>query len=229
MEMRLLSSVDERREFAHNLVATRISKGAGFSETRRSLIGEAHLAFGRLYALYDDKGTEPNQMIAGFVLHDLGTFPQSYPRPDLTDFPPEAVIECGELWAQAAGSAQIVRQAAWILAGQLKSKAVLIYPIFKPWNLARAYNHDFDRAGEPIEWPYAQTLEGGRIHVQAMVSAGEKLANMIAEANRPGFVANEDLSRITFNTVFGMSTRRRERANREREAGNVTSANAHPA
>lgn len=226
MELRLLSSVDERRQFAHNLVATRVSKGAGFSETRRSLVGEAHLAFGRLYALYDDKGAEPNQMIAGFVLHDLATFPQSYPKPDLTNLPPEAVIECGELWAMAAGSAQIVRQAAWILAGQLRSEAVLLYPIFKPWNLSRSYNADFDRAGEPIEWPYARTLDGGKILVQAMVSQGAKLAQMVAMASAPGFTANEDLTSITFNTPFIMSTRRRERAPRDQVSVAATDVHA---
>lgn len=207
MELRLLSSPAERREFAHKLVETRISKGAGFSETRRSVVGEAHLAFGQLCALYDNNSAEPNKMIAGFVLHDLGTFPQSYPRPDLTGFPPEAVIECGEHWATAAGSARVVRQAAWILAGQLKSQAVLIYPIFKPWNLSRAYNDYFDRVGEPIEWPYARTLEGGKIYVQAMVSQGEKLACMIREAGQWGFEANDDRTRIVFNTPFSISSR----------------------
>lgn len=219
MELRLLSTTDERREFAHNLVATRISKGAGFSETRRSLVGEAHLAFGQLYALYDNKGAEPNQMIAGLVLHDLGTFPQSYPKPDLTNFPPEAVMEVGELWAKAAGSAPIARQAGSILVGQLKAQAVLVYPIFKPWNLSRSYNYDFDRVGEPIGWPYARTLDGGRIYVQAMVSQGEKLARMVQEAGQWGFQANQELTKINFNTPFSMSTRRPEIRNRKREIG----------
>jgi len=95
MELRLLSSPADRSAFARNLVETRLSKGAGFCETGRSLVGEAHLAFGRLYALFDDQGPEPDAMLSGFVLHDLATFPQSYPRPDLTHFPPETVIECG--------------------------------------------------------------------------------------------------------------------------------------
>jgi hypothetical protein len=229
MELRLLSMTDERREFAHKLVATRISKGAGFSETRRSLVGEAHLAFGRLYALYDDKGAEPNEMIAGFVSHDLGTFPQSYPKPDLTSFPPEAVIECGELWATAAGSARVVRQAAWILAGQLKAEAVLLYPLFKPWNLSTFYNRDFDRMGEPIEWPYIRTLEGGKMFVQAMVSQGEKLARMVREAGQWGFRANEDQTCINFNTPFGISTRMRLRQERTGEIPSEVLSTSHAA
>jgi hypothetical protein len=214
MELRLLSSADERQEFAHNLVETRISKGAGFSETRRSVIGEAHLVFGQLYALYDDKSANLGQMIGGLVLHDLGTFPQSYPRPDLTRFPPEAVLEFGELWARAAGSARIIRQAGFILSGLLKAQALLIYPIFKPWNLSPAYDHDFDRIGEPIEWPYALTLEGGKIYVQAMVSEGEKLERAVRVAGQWGFRATEDLTRITLNTPYNISARVRWRADR---------------
>jgi len=118
-------------------------------------------------------------MLAGFVLHDLATFPQSYPRPDLTHLPPEAVIECGELWAKAAGSARLTRQAAWILAGQLKAQAILVYPLFKPWNLSTSYNGDFDRIGAPIEWPYIRTLDGDPMFVQAMVSSGAKLSKIV--------------------------------------------------
>src|SRR5258708_15585156 len=159
MELRLLSSPEDRRAFARNLVETRLSKGAGFCETGRSLAGEAHLAFGRLYALHDDHGPAPDEMLAGFVLHDLATFPQSYPRPDLTHFPPETVIECGELWAKAAGSARLTRQAAWILAGQLKAQAILLYPLYEPCNLSAFYNGDFDRVSDLIEWPYIHTLQ----------------------------------------------------------------------
>ena len=229
MELRLLSSAEERREFARKLLEARISKGAGFSETRRSLVGEAHLAFGQLYALFDDQGAEPNQMIAGFVLHDLGTFPQSYPKPDLTNFPPEAVIECGELWATAAGAARVVRQAAWILAGLLKAQAVLLYPLFKPWNLSAFYDRDFDRVGDPIEWPYIRTLEGGKMFVQAMVSQGEKLERLVRDACQYGFHANADHTRISFNTPFGISTRVRSREDRARAARSDTLNASHAA
>jgi hypothetical protein len=207
MELRLLSSPADRRAFARNLVETRLSKGAGFCETKRSLVGEAHLAFGRLYALFDNLGPDPDEMLAGFVLHDLATFPQSYPRPDLTHLPPETVIECGELWAKAAGSARLTRQAAWILAGQLKARAILLYPLYKPWNLSTFYNGDFDRVGDPIEWPYIRTLEGDRMFVQAMVSSGEKLARLVAEASQWGFQATPDATHIIFASPHRISTR----------------------
>src|SRR5258708_1079005 len=205
MELRLLSSPEDRRAFARNLVETRLSKGAGFCETGRSLAGEAHLAFGRLYALHDDHGPAPAEMLAGFVLHDLATFPQSYPRPDLTHLPPEAVIECGELWAKAAGSPRLTRQAAWILAGQLKAQAILVYPLFKPWNLSTSYNGDFDRIGAPIEWPYIRTLDGDPMFVQAMVSSGAKLSKLIADASRWGFEATLDATSIVFASPYRIS------------------------
>src|SRR5438876_2612643 len=160
MELRQVSMESERRLFANDLMQTRIVKGAGFSETKRSMVGEVHLAFGRLYALYDEHGPAPDEMLAGFVLHDLGTFPQSYSKPDLTQFAPDFTFECGELWAKAAGAARLVRQAAWILVGQLHAEAVLVYPIFKPWNLTVAYKGGFTTVGDPIAWPYARTLDG---------------------------------------------------------------------
>lgn len=211
MELRLLSSPADRRAFAHNLVETRLSKGAGFCETGRSLVGEAHLAFGRLYALFDNQGPNPDEMLSGFVLHDLATFPQSYPRPDLTHLPPETVIECGELWAKAAGSARLTRQAAWILAGQLKIQAILLYPLYKPWNLSAFYKNDFDRVGEPIEWPYIRTLEGDRMFVQAMVSSGEKLSKLVADASQWGFQASSDLTSIIFASPYRVSRRKLNR------------------
>src|SRR5579863_2916854 len=99
------------------MVRARAGKGLGFSETSRSALGEIHLGYGEVRALYDEAGSEPNEMLAGFVIHDLATFPQSYPRPDLTHLPPEHVYECGELWALAPGAARLARHAGYVLAG----------------------------------------------------------------------------------------------------------------
>jgi hypothetical protein len=217
MELRQLSTESERRLFAHSLIETRMVKGAGFSETKRSHVGQVHLAYGSLFALYDEKGPEPEVMLGGFALHDLGSFPQSYPKPDLCHLPPESVFECGELWAKAAGGARLIRQAAWILVGCLRAQAVLVYPIFKPWNLSLAYKDGFERAGEPIEWPYARTLDGGKIWVQAMVSQGESLSRSIQEAGQYGFQVSEDVGCIRFNSPFSVCTKRLHREPREPE------------
>jgi hypothetical protein len=201
MELRRLRTDEERRLFAHNLVQARVTKGAGFSETKRSVIGEVHLAFGRLYALFDNEGPNPQQMLAGFISHDLATFSQSYPRPDLSHLPAESVFECGELWAREPGAARLVRHAGWIVAGLNQAQALLVYPIYKPWNLSWMYK-GFSRMGEPIEWPYARTLDGGKILVQPMVLEGEALARTVEEASACGFEAFDGDSRVVFNNPY---------------------------
>lgn len=211
MELRLLSAEADKRAFAQSLAQARMTRGAGFSETKRSLVGEAHLAFGRLYALFDEQGPNPNEMLAGFSIHDLATFPQSYPKPDLTYLLPESVIECGELWAVAAGGARLARHAGWILAGILEAKALLVYPILKPWNLSYMYK-GFQRVGDPIEWPYARTLDDGKIFVQAMVLEGEALSRTITEACAFGYEAVEGERRIRFTSPFPICRKRTGRS-----------------
>lgn len=206
MELRMLTTEAERRTFARRLSEVRIMRGAGFSETRRSVIGEVHLAFGNLYGLYDETNLM-SEMIGGFAMHDLAMFSQSYAKPDLTHLPPETVFECGELWAVAAGAGPLLRNAGIILAGLLKAKAALVYPIFRPWNLSGGYKY-FVRTGEPIEWPYARTLDGGKIYVQAMVLEGDALSAAVAEAGQYGFEMLDGGKRLRFNTPFGISTKR---------------------
>ena len=206
MELRQLTTETERRTFARRLSEVRIMRGAGFSETRRSVIGEVHLAFGNLYGLFDETELMP-EMIGGFAMHDLAMFSQSYAKPDLTHLPPETVFECGELWAVAAGAGRLLRYAGAILGGLLNAKALLVYPIFKPWNLSGGYKY-FERAGEPIEWPYARTLDGGKIFVQAMVLEGERLRAAVAEAGQYGFEMLDGGKRLRFKTPFAISNRR---------------------
>jgi hypothetical protein len=206
MELRLLSTDAERRAFARRLVEARITRGAGFVETNRSLMGEVHVQFGRLYALFDEQGPAPSEMMAGFVAHDLATFSQSYPKPDLSHLPPERVLECGELWATTAGAARLARHAGWILAGLEQAEALLVYPIVKPWNLSCAYKQ-FARIGEPIEWPYARTVDGGKISVQPMVLQGEALNRTIEEASSHGYSVLDGERGIRFDSPYPVCTR----------------------
>jgi hypothetical protein len=205
MELRLLTTKAEKHTFGQRLNDIRVMRGAGFSETRRSVIGEVHLAFGDLYGLYDERESMP-EMIGGFAMHDLAMFSQSYAKPDLTHLPPETVLECGELWALAAGAGRLLRYSCVMLAGVLKAQALLAYPILKPWNLSGGYKY-FERAGEPIEWPYARTLDGGKIYVQAMVLEGHALAMAVAEAGEYGFTILDGGKGVRFNLPFAVSSK----------------------
>jgi len=213
MELRLLTTEAERRTFTRRLLEARETHGAGFRETEQSLVGEVHLTFGRLYALYDEHGPEPEQMLAGFVMHSLATFGQSYPKPDLSHLPPQQVFEIGELWAVVAGAARAVRHGCAILTGLLRAKAVLVYPILKPWNLTSAYK-EFSAVGEPIQWPYAETLDGGKILVQAMLLEGAALARRVHDAWSLGYRAVDDNQSVFFNNPFPMAPLAARRAAR---------------
>jgi hypothetical protein len=206
MELRMLTTESDRDCFGRLLRDVRAMRGSGFAETGRSRTGEVHLKFGNLYGLFDENNS-PSTMLGGFAMHDLGMFGQSFPRPDLTHLPPDKVFECGELWAAVAGAAPILRHAGFILAGHLGAEALLLYPIYKPWNLSSAYNRGFQRTGNPVEWPYARTLSGGKILVQPMVSQGEALGGLVAEAQASSFEVVEDGHRLRFDTPYTISAK----------------------
>jgi hypothetical protein len=206
MELRLLKTGAERHSFARMLSAVRMKRGAGFSETSRSVMGEVHLAFGNLYGLFNE-GEQSPEMLGGFALHNLAMFGQSYSRPDLTHLPPESVFECGELWAMAAGAGSVLRYAGVLLAGVLRAKAALVYPIVKPWNLSGSYRY-FERIDEPIEWPYARTLDGRSIFVQAMVLQGDALTIAVSAASHNGFETFDGGGCLRFNAPQPISLRR---------------------
>jgi hypothetical protein len=207
MELRLLTTDIERRTFGRHLSESRKMHGAGFGETQRSLIGEVHMAFGKLYGLYDDTESSP-EMIGGFAIHNLAMFSQSYAKPDLTHLPPESVIEGGELWTLTAGAGPILRNAGVLLGGVLKAKALLVYPIVKPWNLNRGFKY-YIPAGAPIEWPYILTLNGEKMYVQAMVLEGEAFSAALADVGQYGYEVLDGGKRIRFNTPLSLCRRRR--------------------
>jgi hypothetical protein len=188
MELRRLSSDEERRTFALRMAEARAKHGIGFTETPRSLLGQIHLAFGELYSLYECEDDPVERMMSGFAMHDLGAMPQSYPKPDLTHLPPERVLECGELWSFSKGAGLLARRACSILAGLRQIQAFLVYPISRPWDGTGTYTESgFIKPCGPVEFPYGQTLDGTKIWVQPMVIEGETLQSLIRKVFELGF------------------------------------------
>jgi hypothetical protein len=176
MELRQLFSEDERRIFARCLAEARATRGLGFKETARSQLGSAHLSFGNLYALYEHEGDSSERMRGGFILHDLGALPQSYPKPDVSRFPSHSVLEGGELWSLSPGMGRVARNVGAAVAGLLQTKAILLYSILRPIDLSPSYAQlGFVKACEPVQWPYAETLDGGEIWVQPLILEGARL------------------------------------------------------
>lgn len=222
MELRLLATEAERESFEQGMTRARATSGRGFCETHRSRVGRIHITFSDLYGVFDE--TDPDRMVAGFAMHSLDLFGQSYPKPDLTHLPPAKVYEVGELWAASLGAGAAARFGCTLLAGVHQAAAFLIYPIVKPWNLTTAYP-DFEPIGAPIEWPFAQTMDGQKIYVQAMVIMGEAMRQTIARAAAAGFRVSDDGKVLRFQNPLEAAIMERRLARQQRlfQSGNASS------
>ena len=197
MELRYLDTQAQRQRFEIELTAARARGGIGFGESPRSRIGQVHLTFADLYGVFDER-EDPDLMLAGFAMHALDVFGQSYPKPDLTHLPPETVFEVGELWSRSLGAGVSARWGCMILAGLLKAQSILIYPIVHPWDLTGAYP-GFSKACPPVQWPFAQTADGRSILVQPMVAQGSGLAQLMSMVLCAGFLTSSNNHVIRFD------------------------------
>jgi hypothetical protein len=196
MELRHLSTQDERDCFAQALTRARAGAGVGFVEKPRSRIGAMHLQFADLYGVFDEN-VDPDRMLGGFAIHALDMFGQSYPEPDLRYLPPKSVFEVGELWSCSRSGGVAARWGCGIMAGALGARALVIYPIIDPWDLTGSYP-GFERAGAPVVWPFAQTIDGRPILVQPMVARDRGLEAMISMVSRGGFELSADQRVVRF-------------------------------
>jgi len=180
MELRKLISDHERRVFAKCLAQARATRGIGFRETSRSMIGNAHIQFGNLYALFEEDGAPAEQMVGGFISHDLATLPPSYHKPDVSHLPPRYVIEGGELWSLSRGAGRIAHHVAATVVGLLQAKAVIVYPIIDPVDLSTPHlKLGFVPASERVQWPFAETNDGREIWVLPLILEGAALERYI--------------------------------------------------
>src|SRR5580658_505157 len=147
MELRFLSTESERRIFGQRMVEARAQKGVGFAETKRSLPGKMHVAFSQLWGLFERDGGPPARMMSGFSMRDLASVPQTYPKPDMTYLPARSVLECGELWSFSKGAELLALRGAAIIAGLMRARAILVYPVSRPWDGTISYaENDFVKA-----------------------------------------------------------------------------------
>lgn len=179
MELRLLSAEKDRKIFGDRIEQIRARHGGGFRERSRSRLSEIQLTFGNLYALFRHDDDPAERMIAGLVVHDLEMFPQTCSKPDLSHLPPRSVLEISDLWSCAVGAGTLARAGAAILAGLLDARALLAYLSVKPFDGTPFYRGmGFVNAGEPLEYPYLETLAGQPILAQAMIMQGAALERL---------------------------------------------------
>lgn len=203
MELRLLTTEHERKIFAVRTEQVRAKNGVGFRERARSRWAQIHLTYGNLYGLFENDREPAERMIAGLAMHDLEMFPQTCPRPDLSHLPPRSVLEVGDLWSRAVGAGAIARAGAAILAGLLDAQAILAYLGVKPFDGTPFYRAaGFVNAGEPVEYPYLETLSGEPILAQPMILAGESLAKLTRVFSQLVVEASEDRSVLRYRNFL---------------------------
>lgn len=231
MEMRLLENEAERAAFERGLTQARATKGSGFGEKRRSRLGRVHMAFADLYGIFDETSDEPDRILAGFATHSLDLFSQSYPKPDLTHLPPEEVFEVGELWALSLGAGVAARHGCAIALGLAGATTLLIYPIVSPWDLTKGYP-DYRPVDAPIAWPFAETLDGRKVLVQAMVLDGDNLQRQISAAMTTPYEASDANRVLRFENPLTAALLERRMNRLERVARNrqlLVAGNRNPA
>ncbi|MHB8383337.1 MAG: hypothetical protein ACYDC3_13490 [Candidatus Binataceae bacterium] len=205
MELRLLSTENERRVFAERMDGARAKRGVGFCENPHSLLARIHLTFGQLYGLFEHANEPVERMMSGFRMHDLGAIPQSFPRPDMTHLPARTVFECGELWSFSKGAGVLARRGAMIVAGLRGARAILVYPVVHPVDTTRSYiETKFQKVGEPVWFEFGQTLDGGKLFVQPMVLEGETLQELTRKVFALGFETRENHTIIRFENPIAL-------------------------
>ncbi len=200
MELRKLTSDYERQVFGECLTKARATRGVGFRETQRSLLGGSHLRFGSVYAIFENERDPLQRMLGGFIMHSLATLPQSFAKPDLSHLPPQSILEGSDLWSLSKGAGHVAARAAAAVAGFLQAKAIIVYPIVRPVDLTSFYaRFSFATACEPIRNPFGETLDGGEIWVQPLTLEGDKLEAYIRWGFELLFQANGGAQVLRFD------------------------------
>jgi hypothetical protein len=186
MELRLLKTDVERGRFRANMAKARETRGGKFRETATSRVSEIQLSFARLYAIADSDDT--SSLLGGFSIHCLNEFSQSFPLPNLSHLAPSTVYEAGQLWAFSHEAGQALRKAA---------QALLIYPLIIPRDVSSLYRV-FKRVSPPFEVPFAETVRGEKVYLQAMLLEGDDLRHEVQRASCDGFETRETHGLIRF-------------------------------
>jgi hypothetical protein len=182
MEMRLLTTEFECRSFAERVAEARARHGGIFREVSGLRFdNRARLSSASLYALFENESDPAERMIAGIAMHNLKIFPQSCSKPDLAYLPPQSVLECSDHWSLSKGAGMRAWHGAAIQVVRLQACAVLAYlAVGSSDHMGFYAAMGFVKAGEPVEYPYVEKLDGTRPQVQPVILEGRALQKLTA-------------------------------------------------
>ncbi len=212
MEMRLLTTEDERDLFAQRLAQARARHGATFRDIGRSQAkNKRRLAAAGLYGLFEIDHDGLQSMTAGVALHDLAAHPQSCSEPDLSRYAPQSVLECSDHWSLSRGAGMHAWRGIAVQVVRRNPDAVLVYLAAGRSDHGGFYRAmGFVKAGVPVEYPYLEGPDDGRLWVQPMVLEGEALAKLTSNVHRLKIETPDNYRTVRFDR----SDRLRPAANR---------------
>jgi len=183
MEFRQLSTPAERSVFATRLERARTLRGASFRENSRYReINRRRLECSRLYGLFEYDAAPADSMVAGIAMHDLESFPQSAPQPDLSHLPARTVVECSDHWSLSNGSGMLAWVGLAMPVRLLGVKTLLAYLAANGGNADHAgfyASMGFVPAGPVVEHPFVESASGEKLPVQAVLLQGEAVDKLI--------------------------------------------------
>ena len=186
MEMRLLTTESERNVFAQRLADARARHASSFRDVgRTSAANNIRLRAADIYALFEREDDQAERMTAGVVMHDCETFPQGCQQPDLSHYAPASVLECSDHWSLTRGAGIYAWRGIAVQVVQRNPRAVLVYLAAGRSDHGGYYSAmGFVNAGTPVEYPYLEGPDQGRLWVQPMILEGEALAKLTANVRR---------------------------------------------
>jgi hypothetical protein len=182
MEMRLLTTAVEREIFAERVAEARARHGGLYREVcGLRTNNRARLASADLYAVFEKQDDPAEEMLAGIAMHNLETFPQSCSRPDVSHLHPRSVLECSDHWSLSRGAGMRAWHGAAIHVVRLQACTVLAYLAVGASDHMGFYAAmGFVKVGEPVGYPYVETLDGDTPWVWPMILDGKPFQNLVA-------------------------------------------------
>jgi hypothetical protein len=200
MELRLLTTEREREIFAQRLAEARMKNGASFRDVERTRVhNRVRLEASNVYALFETQPDPAERMVAGGAIHDLEAFPQSCRLPDLSHLPPRSVLECSDHWSLSRGAGMHSWRAIAAQVIHRNPSAVLLYLAAGSSDHTGFYSAmGVVKVGEPVEHPYLEGPDDGKLWVQPMILAGDALTRLTASVRMQKIEALDDYRILRF-------------------------------
>ncbi|MDO8434156.1 MAG: hypothetical protein Q7S58_17290 [Candidatus Binatus sp.] len=201
MEFRLLTTARERNIFAQRLAEARATHGASFKDVGPTQTNNRiRLASADVYALFESDCAPAESMVGGVALHDLEAFPQSCQQPDFSHLPPRSVLECSDHWSLSRGAGIHAWRGIAVQVVRREPCAVLIYLAVGGPDHGGFYSAmGFFKSGGPVEHPYLEGPDDGKLWVQPMILDGGALARLTASVRELKIQSLNDYQTIRFS------------------------------